>query len=74
PRFKDKSRKIIEALSAMDPGVVASQKTKGQIQVELEGEIIEVPPEAATVEVETLSAGEAVDILNLGVATVLVRR
>ena len=74
PRFKDKSHRIIEALSAMDPGVVASQKTTGQIQVELEGEIIEVPPEAATVEVETLSAGEAVDILNLGVATVLVRR
>jgi valyl-tRNA synthetase len=74
PRFKDLSHKIIEALSAMDPGVVASQKTTGQIQVELEGEIIEVPTEAATVEVETLSAGEAVDILNLGVATVLVRR
>ena len=74
PRFKDKSHKIIEALSAMDPSVVASQKTAGQIQVELECEIIEVPPEAATVEVETLSAGEAVDILNLGVATVLVRR
>ncbi len=74
PRFKDQSHKIIEALSTMDPNLVASQKIAGQIQVDLEGEIIEVPPEAATVEVETLSAGEAVDILNLGVATVLVRR
>ncbi len=74
PRFKDKSHKIINALSAMDPGVVASQKTAGLIRVELEGEVIEVPPEAATVEIETLSAGEAVDILNLGAATVLVRR
>ena len=74
PRFKDKSHKIINALRAMDPNLVASQKTTGQIRVELEGEVIELPPEAATVEIETLSAGEAVDILNLGVATVLVRR
>ena len=74
PRFKDKSHKIIRAISLMEPGLVASQKTAGQIRVELEGEIIELPPEAAEVEVETLSAGEAVDILNLGVATVLVRR
>ena len=74
PRFKDKSHKIINALSAMDPNIVASQKTAGQIRVELEGEVIEVPPEAATIEIETLSAGEAVDILNLGAATVLVRR
>jgi valyl-tRNA synthetase len=74
PRFKDKSHQIINALSAMDPNLVASQKTAGQIRVELEGEVIELPPEAATVEIETLSAGEAVDILNLGVATVLVRR
>jgi valyl-tRNA synthetase len=74
PRFKDKSHKIINALSAMDPNIVASQKTAGMIRVELEGEVIEVPPEAATIEIETLSAGEAVDILNLGAATVLVRR
>ena len=74
PRFKDKSHKIINALSAMDPNLVASQKTAGLIRVELEGEAIEVPPEAATVEIETLSAGEAVDILKLGAATVLVRR
>ena len=74
PRFKDKSHKIINALSAMDPNIVASQKTAGLIRVELEGEVIEVPPEAATIEIETLSAGEAVDILNLGAATVLVRR
>jgi valyl-tRNA synthetase len=74
PRFKDKSHKIINALSAMDPNIVASQKTAGLIRVELEDEVIEVPPEAATIEIETLSAGEAVDILNLGAATVLVRR
>ena len=74
PRFKDKSHKIINALIAMDPNLVASQKTAGLIRVELDGEVIEVPPEAATVEIETLSAGEAVDILNLGAATVLVRR
>jgi valyl-tRNA synthetase len=58
----------------MDPALVASQKANGSIQVEVEGEIIEVPPEAAEIVVENLSAGEAVDILQLEQATVLVRR
>ena len=43
PRFKDKSHKIIESHKSMEPGLVASQKTAGQIRVELEGEIIELP-------------------------------
>jgi valyl-tRNA synthetase len=74
PSFKDRSGKIIRAMGAMDPALVASQKAGGSIAVEVEGETIEVPPEAAEIVMETLSAGEAVDILHLEKATVLVRR
>ncbi len=74
PRFKEKSGKIIEALSSMDPGEIAKQKAAGQIKVEVNGEILELVPEAAEVAVQTLSAGEAVDVLQIGSATVLVRR
>mgnify|MGYP001767500055 CR=1 FL=1 len=74
PRFKDKSQQIIAALNAMDPADVARQKEAGSIAVDLDGEIIQLPLEAAEVEVQTLSAGEAVDILKTKDATVLVRR
>jgi valyl-tRNA synthetase len=74
PRFKDKSGKIIKSLSGMDPALVFDQKNRGAIAVPVDDEIIEVPAEAAEVVVESLSAGEAVDILHLEKATVLVRR
>ncbi|HSD57586.1 MAG TPA: class I tRNA ligase family protein, partial [Methanotrichaceae archaeon] len=74
PKFKDKSGRIIKALLAMDPGEVAKQKAAGSIIVELDKETLEVAPEAVEIITETLSAGEAVDVLKVGEATVLVRR
>jgi len=74
PRFKDKSGKIIKALSAMDPAAAAAEKASGSIKVNLGGEVVEVAPEAVELVVETLSAGEAVDILAVGDSTVLVRK
>jgi valyl-tRNA synthetase len=74
PRFKDRSGKIIKALSGMDPALVADQKARGTIAVPVDGEIIEIPEQAAEIVVESLSAGEAVDVLRLDGATVLVRR
>jgi valyl-tRNA synthetase len=74
PRFKDKSAKIIKAILAMDPGEVARQKAAGSIEVELDKETFEVTPDAVEIITETLSAGEAVDVLRVGEATVLVRR
>jgi valyl-tRNA synthetase len=74
PKFKDKSGKIIKALSGMDPKLVADQKARGAISVPVDGETVEVPEQAAEIVVESLSAGEAVDILRLDRATVLVRR
>jgi valyl-tRNA synthetase len=74
PKFKDKSGKIIKALLSMDPETVARQKAAGSIVVELDGETLEIAPDAVDIVTETLSAGEAVDVLKVGGATVLVRR
>ncbi|HUI40207.1 MAG TPA: class I tRNA ligase family protein, partial [Methanothrix sp.] len=74
PKFKDRSGRIIKALSGMDPAEVKRQKASGEIRVEVDGEALGVPAEAVEVVVETLSAGEAVDVLNVSDATVLVRR
>jgi valyl-tRNA synthetase len=74
PKFKDKSGRIIKALSGMDPVLAAAQKAAGVIKVDLDGEVVEVGPEAVELVVETLSAGEAVDILTVGSSTVLVRK
>jgi valyl-tRNA synthetase len=74
PRFKDKSGIIIKALGAMDPAQVAEQKASGSIRVDVNGESIDLPAEAVEIEMETLSAGLAVDVLRLDGASVLVRR
>ncbi|MGV8176100.1 MAG: class I tRNA ligase family protein, partial [Methanothrix sp.] len=74
PKFKDKSAKIIKALSTMDPAQAAEQRASGSIKVEVDGEMIDLPVEAAEIAFETLSAGSAVDILSLDGASVLVRR
>ncbi len=74
PIFKELSGKIIKSLNAMDPAEVATQKASGTIKVEIDDKVLEVPPEAAEVVVETLSSGSAVDIIRLGNAVVLVRR
>lgn len=74
PRFKERSGKIINVLCALNPVDVERQRASGKIRVEVDGEVLDVPAEAVEVVVETLSAGEAVDVLNVGSATVLVRR
>jgi valyl-tRNA synthetase len=74
PMFKDKSRKIIKILNSMDVAEVARQKASGCIKVDVDGEAIDLPPAAVELVVETLSAGEAVDVLGVGDTTVLVRK
>jgi len=74
PRCKDMSQRIIAALNSMDPADISRQKEAGSIDVDLDGEIVQLPPQAVEVEVQTLSAGEAVDIIKVKEATVLVRR
>jgi valyl-tRNA synthetase len=74
PRFKGKSGAIMKALEAMDVAEISQQKEAGSIQVKLGEELIQLPPEAVEIVTETLSAGEAVDIIELEGAAVLVRR
>ncbi|MFB3766476.1 MAG: valine--tRNA ligase [Methanotrichaceae archaeon] len=74
PKFKDKSGKIIKALLAMNPEVVAEHKASGSIKVSFDGETVEVTPDSVEIITETLSAGTAVDVLKVGPATVLVRK
>ena len=52
----------------------AEQKASGSIRVDVDGVSIDLPAEAVEIEMETLSAGLAVDVLRLEGASVLVRR
>ena len=72
PMFKDKSGKIIKALTSMDPAQVAEMKASGAVKVNLE--TVDVPAESLDVITETFLAGQAVDLLKAGEATVLVKR
>jgi valyl-tRNA synthetase len=74
PMFKDKSGKIIKALTSMDPAKVAELRASGAFKVDLVGETVEIPPESVDVITETFVAGQAVDLLKVGEATVLVKR
>ena len=74
PKFKDKSGKILSALNSMNPSEVARQKANGSIMLCLDSEILEIAPDAVEIMVETFSEGEAVDILKVGDASVLVKR
>ncbi|NPV61451.1 MAG: valine--tRNA ligase [Methanotrichaceae archaeon] len=74
PKFKGKSGAIMKALEAMDASEVFRQKETGSIQVEISGEQIPLPPDAVEIAMQTLSAGAAVDIIEVDGATVLVKR
>jgi valyl-tRNA synthetase len=74
PMLKDQSGKVIKALNSMDPSEVARQKASGSIKVDLDGQAVEIPSDAVEVVTETLLAGAAVDVFNVGAASVLVWR
>jgi valyl-tRNA synthetase len=74
PSFKAESSKIVKALAAIDPSDAARQMAAGFLILNLDGKRLEIPPQAVEVTMETLSAGQAVDVLEAGGATVLVRK
>jgi len=74
PKFKDKTGRIIEALNVMAPSELAKQKAEGVVKINLNGALLEIVPESVDVITETLWAGEAVDVLKLGEAIVLVKK
>ena len=72
--FKDKCGQIIKVLTSMNPAKVAELKASGTVEVDLVGETVDVPAESIDVITETFVAGQAVDLLKVGEATVLVKR
>jgi valyl-tRNA synthetase len=74
PIFKDKSGRVIKALSDMDPSQVALMKASGSVRVVLESEAVDVPAQAVDVVTQTMFSGQAVDLLNVGESMVLIKR
>jgi len=73
PKFKDKSKAIIDVLLSMDPQEVAQQKDTGKVLVALGEETLELGPETVEIVTEMVSEGQAVDMISLENATVLIR-
>jgi valyl-tRNA synthetase len=74
PAFKDMSRAVIQKLTSMDPGDVVKELGFGALILEIDGKETKILPEMVEVVYQTISAGEAVDVLTVDDATVLVRR
>ncbi|NYT02459.1 MAG: class I tRNA ligase family protein, partial [Methanosarcinales archaeon] len=72
PRFKGQAGALIKALTSIPAAEIESQMASGSIAVD--GQPLELLPEMVEVVYETLSGGQAVDVLQVGEATVLVRR
>ncbi len=73
PLFKDKSKDVIAALNSMDPEEVARAKDKGAVQVTLNGETLDLSSDTVEVVTELVSEGQAVDMVSLDGATILIR-
>ncbi len=74
PRFRKKAGAIINALTELNPVDVAHMVDKGDLHVTVDGEEIGLEPESVAIEKEVVSAGRAVDVLNvLDTVVVIVR-
>ncbi|WP_135604209.1 valine--tRNA ligase [Methanococcoides sp. NM1] len=74
PKFRKQAGAIIKTLTLMDPVEVADIASKGNISITVDGEDIELEPESVVIEKEVISAGRAVDVLDVnGTVVVIVR-
>ncbi|MCD4800681.1 MAG: DUF5915 domain-containing protein, partial [Methanococcoides sp.] len=74
PKFRKQAGAIIKTLTSMDPVEVAEIISKGNININIDGEDIELEPESVTIEKEVISEGRAVDVLDVnGTVVVIVR-
>ncbi|WP_445474085.1 valine--tRNA ligase [Methanococcoides methylutens] len=74
PKFRKQAGAIIKTLTSMDPVEVADIASKGNINITVDGEAIELEPESVVIEKEVISAGRAVDVLDVnGTVVVIVR-
>ncbi|NPE31342.1 valine--tRNA ligase [Methanococcoides sp. SA1] len=74
PKFRKQAGAIIKTLTSMDPVEVADIISKGNINITVDGEDIELEPESVAIEKEVISEGRAVDVLDVnGTVVVIVR-
>ncbi|MDY6780944.1 MAG: class I tRNA ligase family protein, partial [Halobacteria archaeon] len=72
PKYKDDAGGIVSALESEDPESVAEQKLEGAVEVDVDGETIELTSDAVEVENELRSRGREVDVVETDDATVLI--
>ena len=74
PEFRDRAGEVVEALESADPAELQAQKvSRGDLELDLDGESVTVDGEAVRVIEEYRSeAGEEVDVIEVGDATVLI--
>ena len=74
PKFRNKAGAIIKSLTAEDPKRIAEQAAEGSIVVIVGDEEIELGPESVQIEREVISAGRAVDVMDVNGNTVVIVR
>ncbi|KKG05363.1 valyl-tRNA synthetase [Methanosarcina mazei] len=74
PRFRKDAGAIVKALKAEDPASVEAQTASGRITVTVNGEKIELEPEAVEIRKEVISGGREVDVLDIKGAVVVIVR
>mgnify|MGYP001148164352 FL=1 len=74
PRFRKDAGAIVKALKAEDPASVEAQIASGRITVTVNGEKIELEPEAVEIRKEVISGGREVDVLDIKGAVVVIVR
>jgi valyl-tRNA synthetase len=74
PRFRKDAGTIVKALQAEDPASVEAQAASGKITVIVNGEKVELEPEAVEIRKEVISGGREVDVLDVKGAVVVIVR
>jgi valyl-tRNA synthetase len=74
PEFRDRAGEVVDALEAADPAELQAQKvSRDDLEIDLDDETVTVDGDAVTVIEEYRSeAGEEVDVIEVGEATVLI--
>ncbi|MGP8329747.1 MAG: valine--tRNA ligase [Methanosarcinaceae archaeon] len=74
PKFRKQAGAIVKVLTEENPQKIAKQAADGSIVVMVDGENITLDPESVKIEKEVVSAGRAVDVLDVsGMVVVIVR-
>ena len=74
PKFRGQAKAIIDALTEANPKKIADEVANGKVVVDVDGQTIELEPECVEIEKEVVSAGRAVDVLDIsGVPVVIIR-